>query len=188
MIDYDQKSHWLVLVFQLRGSLFPSLYREIIAAAIVGYLAALAQTRGVTIAAMGPHASSFHSTPGILMDDKVPSLQPQRLSPSPSPRPATRWVQHTRLLRAARCPSRTRDGWFTPVALVHTILIFPLGFLLIFRSNNAYGRYMEGRMQLGKLVESVREITRTIAAYHSGEGAEEKAARTEMRRLTNVLL
>lgn len=70
---------------------------------------------------------------------------------------------------------------------VHTIIIFPLGFLLIFRSNISFARYWEGRTLVGDLIKGVRELTRNIAAYHEGEKPEDVEERAELRRLVNML-
>ena len=40
-----------------------------------------------------------------------------------------------------------------------------LAFLNVFRSNLSYGRYWEGRGQLGVMVKSGRELIRKVVAY-----------------------
>lgn len=75
---------------------------------------------------------------------------------------------------------------------VHTLLVFPMGFLLVFRTNSAYARYWyvgvrgttppppsavlmrpaittrEGRGHVGQMVRSCREIMRIVAALSNG--------------------
>mmetsp|Transcript_11268 Transcript_11268/g.33384 ORF Transcript_11268/g.33384 Transcript_11268/m.33384 type:complete len:389 (-) Transcript_11268:102-1268(-) len=65
---------------------------------------------------------------------------------------------------------------------VHIIIITPLSFLLIFRSNHAYARYWDGRKELGAMLRGLREFTRMVAGYHAGPGPKGVAARAELRR------
>jgi len=70
---------------------------------------------------------------------------------------------------------------------VHSLLIIPLGFLLIFRSNNAYARYWEGRATVGAMVRSCRDMMRVIASYCEGDDEVSQIERAELRRLINMI-
>ena len=74
----------------------------------------------------------------------------------------------------------------------HATLGTTLAFLNVFRSNLSYGRYWDGRGQLGFLVRSGRELMRTIVTYtripETKEEDNELAEQAkEVLRLTNCL-
>ena len=61
----------------------------------------------------------------------------------------------------------------------HATLGTALAFLNVFRSNLSYGRYWDGRGQLGVLVKSGRELMRLVVAY--SKTPEEKEEEAEMQ-------
>lgn len=74
----------------------------------------------------------------------------------------------------------------------HATLGTALAFLNVFRSNLSYGRYWDGRGQLGSMVKAGRELMRKSVCYTHipedlGESAKQEEALNEIRRLINVL-
>lgn len=58
--------------------------------------------------------------------------------------------------------------------LVHTLIGAALGLLLVFRTNASYGRYVEARELLGRVLNSSRDIARQVATFvaeHEGRAA-----------------
>lgn len=68
-------------------------------------------------------------------------------------------------------------------SLVHSLIGVALGLLLVFRTNASYDRYWEGRKLLGTITNRVRDLTRQASVYITGDDAEARAARTDLRRL-----
>ena len=61
----------------------------------------------------------------------------------------------------------------------HATLGTALAFLNVFRSNLSYGRYWDGRGQLGTLVKSGRELMRLVVTYSKiPEDEQEEAVRS----------
>lgn len=54
---------------------------------------------------------------------------------------------------------------FSIPALVHTLIGAALGLLLVFRTNASYGRYVEARELLGRVVNASRDLTRQVVTY-----------------------
>jgi predicted membrane chloride channel (bestrophin family) len=85
------------------------------------------------------------------------------------------------------------------MADVHQMIVIittALGFLLVFRTNDAYHRYYEGRKLLGKILRSSQNIILLCCAQHSAEASmrfgDGRSHRTELSvinitRLINVL-
>jgi len=70
---------------------------------------------------------------------------------------------------------------------IHSLIMLPIGFLLIFRTFIAYSRFWEGRTYLGDMVLSTQEMMRLISAYSEGDEEEAQVERAELRRLINML-
>jgi predicted membrane chloride channel (bestrophin family) len=63
----------------------------------------------------------------------------------------------------------------------HATLGTALAFLNVFRSNLSYGRYWDGRGQLGTLVKSGRELMRLVVTYSKvPEDPDEEAVRVPL--------
>ena len=72
-------------------------------------------------------------------------------------------------------------------ATAHTILGVLTSFLTVFRTQQAYGRYWEGRGHLGTIMASVVETASIASIHFSGEQPERAAAaRLELGRLLRV--
>jgi putative membrane protein len=57
-------------------------------------------------------------------------------------------------------------GWALAIPpLAHTLLGAALGLLLVFRTNASYGRYVEARELLGRIVNASRDLVRQMSAY-----------------------
>lgn len=70
---------------------------------------------------------------------------------------------------------------FLDTVVVHSLLGFIMGLLLVFRTNTGYDRWWEGRKQWGALVNSTRHIAYQLAALLPGEEhARERAALTRL--------
>ena len=70
---------------------------------------------------------------------------------------------------------------FLDTVVVHSLLGFIMGLLLVFRTNTGYDRWWEGRKQWGALVNSTRHFAYQLAALLPGEEhAEERAALTRL--------
>jgi len=74
---------------------------------------------------------------------------------------------------------------------VHRILLFPISFLLVFRSNTAYARFWEGRGHFGTFNFALRELTRRSYTFikdtSGGIDYKAKALRQNMMRMLMVL-
>jgi len=68
----------------------------------------------------------------------------------------------------------------------HSLTLMPLAFLVVFRTNMAYGRYMEGRGHVGLMVHSARELARGAATYVKGDDPETKHRRANLARLVKA--
>jgi ion channel-forming bestrophin family protein len=55
--------------------------------------------------------------------------------------------------------------------LAHTLIGVALGLLLVFRTNASYGRYVEAREMLGRLVSASRDLARQVASYVASDAA-----------------
>jgi len=66
-----------------------------------------------------------------------------------------------------------------PVA--HTLIGAALGLLLVFRTNASYGRYVEARELLGRIVNSTRDLARQVITY-VGEHPERAALQADVLR------
>jgi putative membrane protein len=66
-----------------------------------------------------------------------------------------------------------------PVA--HTLIGAALGLLLVFRTNASYGRYVEARELLGRIVNASRDLTRQVVTY-VGDHPERAALRADVLR------
>ncbi|MBX7083886.1 MAG: hypothetical protein K1X88_32045 [Nannocystaceae bacterium] len=67
---------------------------------------------------------------------------------------------------------RTNDASIPPLA--HTLIGVALGLLLVFRTNASFGRYVEARELLGRIVNASRDVARQVVAYvapHPGKAA-----------------
>lgn len=63
--------------------------------------------------------------------------------------------------------------------LAHTLIGVALGLLLVFRTNASFGRFVEARELLGRLVNHSRDLARQIATYledHPGRAAQQADA------------
>jgi ion channel-forming bestrophin family protein len=70
---------------------------------------------------------------------------------------------------------------FLDTVVVHSLLGFIMGLLLVFRTNTGYDRWWEGRKQWGALVNSTRHLAYQLAALLPGEEyAEDRAALTRL--------
>lgn len=60
--------------------------------------------------------------------------------------------------------------------LAHTLIGVALGLLLVFRTNASYGRYIEAREILGRLVGASRDLARQVASYvpHAAGGGDHR--------------
>lgn len=65
--------------------------------------------------------------------------------------------------------------------LVHTLIGAALGLLLVFRTNASYGRYVEARELLGRVLNASRDLTRQVVTY-VGEHPERAALRADTIR------
>ncbi len=65
--------------------------------------------------------------------------------------------------------------------LVHTLIGAALGLLLVFRTNASYGRYVEARELLGRIVNASRDLTRQVVTY-VGDHPERAALRSDVLR------
>jgi len=65
----------------------------------------------------------------------------------------------------------------------HELTLFPVAFLLVYRSGTAYNRYFEGRGHVGKMVWTVRELARMVASFVEGDDDEVNKARANVARL-----
>jgi len=65
--------------------------------------------------------------------------------------------------------------------LVHTLIGVALGLLLVFRTNASYGRYVEARELLGRIVNLSRDLARQVCTYVA-EHPERGAARRDLLR------
>lgn len=65
-----------------------------------------------------------------------------------------------------------------PVA--HTLIGAALGLLLVFRTNASYGRYVEARELLGRIVNASRDLSRQVVTYVA-EDPERPAERAALR-------
>ncbi len=62
------------------------------------------------------------------------------------------------------------EGFFIP-PLAHTLIGLALGLLLVFRTNASYGRYIEARALLGRMLDASRDLARqfvTLVPDHAG--------------------
>jgi putative membrane protein len=66
-----------------------------------------------------------------------------------------------------------------PVA--HTLIGAALGLLLVFRTNASYGRYVEARELLGRIVNASRDLARQVVTY-VGDHPERAALRADVLR------
>jgi len=69
------------------------------------------------------------------------------------------------------------DKFVTPIQISnfgHTLLAFALGFLLVFRSNQSYKRYNEGRGAVGAMVRDLRNLGRQVC-FFGGRGQKKDA-------------
>lgn len=57
---------------------------------------------------------------------------------------------------------------------IHTVLGIVVGLILVFRTNTAYDRWWEGRIQLGKISNTLRNIALKLNAYMIGSAYEQK--------------
>lgn len=70
---------------------------------------------------------------------------------------------------------------FLDTVVVHSLLGFIMGLLLVFRTNTGYDRWWEGRKQWGALVNSTRHLAYQLAALLPGERhVEDRAALTRL--------
>ncbi len=70
---------------------------------------------------------------------------------------------------------------FAIPALIHTLIGAALGLLLVFRTNASYGRYVEARELLGRVLNSSRDLSRQVAT-HVVEHPEREALRADVLR------
>ena len=70
---------------------------------------------------------------------------------------------------------------FLDTVVVHSLLGFIMGLLLVFRTNTGYDRWWEGRKQWGALVNSTRHLAYQLGALLPGE--EHAADRAALARL-----
>jgi putative membrane protein len=54
---------------------------------------------------------------------------------------------------------------FALPTIAHTLIGVALGLLLVFRTNASYGRYVEARALLGRILDSSRDMSRQLATY-----------------------
>jgi putative membrane protein len=65
--------------------------------------------------------------------------------------------------------------------LAHTLIGAALGLLLVFRTNASYGRYVEARELLGRIVNASRDLVRQMVTY-VGDHPERAALRADVLR------
>jgi ion channel-forming bestrophin family protein len=73
---------------------------------------------------------------------------------------------------AAQWLDREEGVWIPPLA--HTLIGLALGLLLVFRTNASYGRYVEARTLLGRMLDASRDLARqlvTLVPDHPGWAA-----------------
>lgn len=70
---------------------------------------------------------------------------------------------------------------FAIPALIHTLIGAALGLLLVFRTNASYGRYVEARELLGRVLNASRDLARQVAIY-VGDHPEREALRSDVAR------
>jgi putative membrane protein len=70
---------------------------------------------------------------------------------------------------------------FAIPAIAHTLIGAALGLLLVFRTNASYGRYVEARELLGRIVNASRDLARQVVTY-VGEHPERAALRADVLR------
>jgi ion channel-forming bestrophin family protein len=66
--------------------------------------------------------------------------------------------------------AKDNEGFAIP-PLAHTLIGVALGLLLVFRTNASYGRYVEARALLGRILDSSRDLARqivTLVPEHAG--------------------
>jgi ion channel-forming bestrophin family protein len=66
--------------------------------------------------------------------------------------------------------AKENEGFAIP-PLAHTLIGVALGLLLVFRTNASYGRYVEARVLLGRILDSSRDLARqlvTLIPEHAG--------------------
>jgi putative membrane protein len=73
----------------------------------------------------------------------------------------------------------TSEFAIPPVA--HTLIGAALGLLLVFRTNASYGRYVEARELLGRIVNASRDLARQVITY-VGDHPERAALRADVLR------
>lgn len=111
------------------------------------------------------------------------------------------WLHNTRnlpsseILRSVRGPVLAMSSWATFLAFVHqrlsitnpraaalmcipptvhSLMVSALGLLLVFRTNSAYQRFVEGRKIWGSIVNGSRELYRYIMMYEKEIGIERR--------------
>ena len=72
-------------------------------------------------------------------------------------------------------------GGFSIPPLAHTLIGVALGLLLVFRTNASYGRYVEARELLGRVVNATRDLARQVVVY-VGDHPERAALRADVLR------
>eukprot|EP00756_Hemistasia_phaeocysticola_P054654 Hpha_TRINITY_DN30568_c0_g1::TRINITY_DN30568_c0_g1_i1::g.193572::m.193572/K08994/yneE; putative membrane protein len=70
----------------------------------------------------------------------------------------------------------------------HKILVVPLSFLLIFRSNISYSRFWEGRVNLTVMVRGCTELMRQACAYIDSDAEKATADRWALRAISLTML
>jgi putative membrane protein len=70
---------------------------------------------------------------------------------------------------------------FAIPAMAHTLIGAALGLLLVFRTNASYGRYVEARELLGRIVNASRDLARQVVTYVA-EHPERAALRADVLR------
>lgn len=80
--------------------------------------------------------------------------------------------------------SYARAGIAIP-PLAHTLIGVALGLLLVFRTNASYGRYVEARELLGRVVNNSRDLLRQVVVY-VGDHPDRPALRADVLRWTGA--
>jgi len=68
----------------------------------------------------------------------------------------------------------------------HVLSLFPLAFLVVFRTGMAHNRYFEGRGHVGKMVHATRELARGLSTYVKGDDPGTQRNRADCARLVKA--
>lgn len=79
-------------------------------------------------------------------------------------------ILHMKLLKTN--PQAAANMCIPPTA--HSLMVSALGLLLVFRTNSAYQRFVEGRKIWGEIVNSARDLYRYIMMYEKEIGIEKR--------------